>query len=86
MDKKVFLEKIETKGCSYIYTNGNLTGLVNVYTYEDLIVLTWEECPIGEQYDESLYTKDEVHHFKTVEEIEVFFKKRNINYSLFSPS
>jgi hypothetical protein len=32
-------------------------------------VLTWEECPAGEQYDEATYSRDERHVFATIEEL-----------------
>lgn len=87
IDREKFIKKIQSgKACNYIYEvnerNEN-TGLIAVWLYNNLIVLTWEECPEGQQFDESTYSKDKVHHFNNFEELDAFFEDNNILYGNF---
>ena len=64
---ETFRQRVEGgRSVSLVYkTSGDLEGLVSVWLHEGEVVLTWEECPAGEQYDESVYTRDERHTFET---------------------
>ncbi|MFC3157996.1 hypothetical protein SAMN05443633_104338 [Chryseobacterium arachidis] len=88
MDKEKFISKIQSnKSCHYIYQENERnknTGLIKVWLYNGKIILTWEECPPGLIYDESTYTKDELHNFNSFEELEAFFNDHNILYENFS--
>ncbi|GAA5083627.1 hypothetical protein GCM10023210_02480 [Chryseobacterium ginsengisoli] len=88
MNKEKFISKVQSgKSCHYIYKENERnenTGLIKVWLYNSQIVLTWEECPEGQQYDESLYSKDEVHNFNNFEELDTFFNDNNILYANFS--
>lgn len=87
MKKEKFITKVQAgKACNYIYKNerNENTGLIKVWRYNNQIALTWEECPEGQQYDESSYSKDEVHYFNNFEELDIFFDDNNIFYSNFN--
>lgn len=88
MNKEKFISKIESrKRCSYIYNENERnenTGLIQVWLYNGQIILTWEESPAGLQYDESTYSRDEVHNFNSFEELDTFFNDYNLSYSNFS--
>lgn len=87
MNREKFITKIQShKSCHYIYQENERnenTGLINVWLYNGKIILTWEECPPGLIYDESTYTKDELHNFNSFEELEAFFNDNNLAYSNF---
>ncbi|MCA9088366.1 MAG: hypothetical protein KDA90_06985 [Planctomycetaceae bacterium] len=68
-----------------VYSNGTNEGLVSVWMHGSSIVLTWEECPKGEQYDESTYTRDERHVFSTLDELTAFLSERNLSMESFAP-
>jgi hypothetical protein len=61
-----------------------LQSLVEVWRYEDRIILTWEEAPDGAQYDESRYTKDERHVFDSVGQALAFLEQHAVAFSEFS--
>ena len=88
MNQEELITKIQSgETCHYIYKENERnenTGLIKVWLYNNQIILTWEECPVGMQYDESLYSKDDMHHFNSFEELEVFFNDHNILYTDFS--
>lgn len=64
--------------------NGN-EGLVSVWKHEGSFILTWEECPAGEQYDESTYTRDERHVFTSTTEVLEFIAANEMNAESFTP-
>lgn len=65
-----FLRRLAAgKAVNCVYTAGAVTGLISAWPHGGGFVLTWEECPIGQQYDESTYTRDERHTFGTAEEV-----------------
>lgn len=88
MSKEKFIAKIQShKSCHYIYQENERnenTGLIKVWLYNGKIILTWEECPPGLIYDESTYTKDELHNFNSFEELDTFFNDNNLFYYNFS--
>ena len=73
------------KACNYIYKSGGLEGLVAVWKNEGQVILTWEECPEGQQYDESTYTRDERYVFSGIDDLLAFFDKNGLNANQFSP-
>jgi hypothetical protein len=73
------------KGASIIYDKGNLQGLVSIWKTEDTIVMTWEECARGEQYDEFEYTRDERRTFETVDEVWRYVDECGLDPSTFTP-
>lgn len=87
MNKEKLITKIQSGcTCSYIYKENERnenTGLIKIWLDKNQIVLTWEECPGGLQYDESSYSKDEVHHFNSFEELDIFFNDHMILYTNF---
>lgn len=87
MNREKFISKIQShKTCYYIYNENERnenTGLIKVWLYDGQIILTWEECPPGLEYDEPSYTQDELHNFNSFEELETFFNDNNLFYSHF---
>ena len=84
MNKEKFISKIQSdKSCYYVYDKNKRnenTGLIKVWLYNGKIILTWEECPKGLEYDEPSYTKDEVHNFSSFEELDTFFNENDLLY------
>lgn len=72
------------KASYYLYHTEALAGLVSVWKHEDRIVLTWEECPPGEQYDESRYTRDERYVFRSDTELLAFLSDHGLRPEEFS--
>jgi hypothetical protein len=70
---------------SCIYRHEEVTGLLSAWRLGNLFVLTWEECPIGQQYDESTYTRDERYQFESAEELLIFVEKSGHAASTFGP-
>lgn len=68
----------------YLYESSLLEGLVEAWKYGSIYCLTWEECPPGEQYDESKYTRDDVHHFKSILDLIAFISRSNLTLDQFS--
>jgi hypothetical protein len=51
MTTREFSERIESgKGNNLIYKVDGREGLVSVWKYDGSYIITWEECPAGEQY------------------------------------
>jgi hypothetical protein len=84
MNKEKFISKIQSgQTYHYIYNENERnenTGIIKVWLYNNEIILTWEECPKGLQYDESSYSKDEVHNFSSFDDLDKFFNINNIFY------
>jgi hypothetical protein len=81
-----FLRRLRVgKSVNCVYRRERLTGLIAAWPYEDRFVLTWEECPEGQQYDESTYTRDERHLFGTAEEVLAFAEQRGFPATVFGP-
>ena len=60
-------------------------GLIATWRHENIFVLTWEECADGDQYDEDNYTRDEVHHFQTVDDVLRFLEENALDATQFEP-
>ena len=83
---KSFKKRLETgKSWSLTYDNEKLQGLVEVWKYGEVFVLTWEECIAGQQYDESEYLKDERHEFNSLRELMNFIEEHGFEVSSFEP-
>ena len=86
MKIETFQQRLQSgKGVSHTYQADGKTGVVGIWRHEDKFVLTWEEFPEGEFYNEQNYTRDEVHHFKNVEAVLEFLKENKVNPRVFKP-
>ena len=86
MTTSTFTNRIQQgKVNNLTYKDGDREGLVSVWQHDGRIILTWEECPAGMQYDESTYTRDERHVFSTVEELTAFLASHNLKPEAFTP-
>jgi hypothetical protein len=86
MTLRTFVERIRTgRANNLIYSSGGKEGLISVWEHESAFVLTWEECPPGQQYNESDYTRDERHVFSTLNELLAFLSANNIKVESFTP-
>jgi hypothetical protein len=73
------------KANNLTYSSGEKEGLVSIWKHGETYVLTWEECPAGEQYDESTYTRDERHVFAEISELLEFIKMHDLKLEIFTP-
>jgi hypothetical protein len=85
MKKETFVQRLSSgKVNNLTYSSNGKEGLISVWMHEGAYVLTWEECPHGEQYDESTYTRDERHVFAEIAEILDFISSNGFNLELFT--
>lgn len=85
MKHEIFVKRLNSgKRCSYVYSKGDVQGLIETWLYNNCIILTWEEAERGKQYDENSYLKDEKHKFNTVEELIQFLDTNNITITDFN--
>ena len=68
-----------------MYASDGKEGLVNIWKHANCYILTWEECPAGEQYDESMNTRDERHEFPTIEAVLAYLEQAGVPLSQFTP-
>ncbi|HEX8238004.1 MAG TPA: hypothetical protein VF600_18840 [Abditibacteriaceae bacterium] len=66
------------KSSGYGYEVDGKIGFIAVWRYEDVFVLTWEEFSVGQFYNEENYTRDEVHHFATVDAVLQFLETNSV--------
>lgn len=86
MKTETFHKRLRSgKGVTYTYNVGQKNGGINIWKSQDIFVLTWEEAHLGDEFDESLYTKDEVHHFNNIDSIINFLMENSINIEDFEP-
>ena len=86
MSREGFLRRLlASRAVNCTYTQGDAAGLISAWAYEGRFVLTWEECPAGQQYDESTYTRDERHEFVSAEDVLAFVEWSGYPASAFSP-
>ena len=86
MTRTTFVTRLEScKSNRLIGAAGGLEWLINVWKDGAQYILTWEECPAGKQYDESLYTWDEVHRFDTADQVIVFLQNHGLRVGEFKP-
>ncbi len=85
MDIDLFEKRLLTGKTNHLlYSKHGKDGLVAVWIHESHIILTWEECPKGCQYDESTYTRNERHSFETIHKLIIFLAQNDLNINLFS--
>ena len=86
MTAEGFLARLKNgKAVNCVYRLGELSGLISSWRYDDAFVLTWEECRDGDQEDEHLYTRDELHRFVLAEEVLAFVETAGYPPSRFGP-
>lgn len=86
MSRETFLKRLENrKANNYLYKTIVVEGLVAIWKLGSDYILTWEECPPGECYNEHLYTRDERHKFATVDELAHFLDKNGLDFTCFEP-
>ena len=86
MRLEAFIKRLLSgKVCSFTYITEGLEGGVEVHRHEDVFVLTWEEFPIGGFFDESRYTRDEVHRFASIDEVLAFLGSAGLDVTRFHP-
>jgi hypothetical protein len=86
MTAEGFLARLRNgKAVNCTYRLGELSGLLSAWRYDDAFVLTWEECRDGDQENEHLYTRDELHRFALAEEVLAFVEKAGYPPSRFGP-
>ena len=83
---ETFQQRLQSgKAVNHNYQLDGRTGIIDIWRHEDKFVLTWEEFAEGQFYNEQNYLRDEVHHFKDVEEIFHFLKTNKVNPTAFKP-
>lgn len=81
-----FLERLgRGKVVNCVYKSDDVEGLISAWAIEGRFILTWEECPSGNQYDESTFTRDERHEFKSAEAVLEFVERNGYPAASFSP-
>lgn len=86
MTTDTFLRRLEEgKANNLIYGVEGKEGLVCVWKHKDEFILTWEECPPGQQYDESTYTRDTRHVFPISTSLLDFLAENDLRVELFKP-
>jgi len=73
------------KGVAAVFNKKEKQVLINVWKLKDVFILTWEECPRGEQFDESSYTRDDRHEFDSVDDVCKFLEKESVGFATFKP-
>lgn len=86
MSPETFRRRLEAgRANHHLYQVGGREGLVSVWKHGEQYVATWEECPPGAQYDESSYTRDEVHRFAGTAELLAFLSQQGLSPADFGP-
>lgn len=86
MTIETFSRRVESgKGVTYLYRRPDRHGGINIWKYQAVFVLTWEECFNGDEFNESNYTRNEVHHFEDVDAIIHFLTTHSIRIEKFVP-
>ena len=86
MTRETFRKRLESgKSNHSIFEAPGREGVVTVWIHQGSYVLTWEECPPGEQYNEHLYTRDERHLFETLDDLLAFLDRRGLPLDQFHP-
>lgn len=73
------------KAASILYRDDAVEGLISMWRHERSVIVTWEECPPGQIYNEHTYTRDERHEFATVDEACEYLRSRGIDTNRFEP-
>ncbi len=86
MSPDTFLRRLKDgKSNNFIYSHSGQDGMVAIWKFENSLILTWEECPAGNQYDESSYTRDERHVFANTEDLLRFLETNGVKIETFTP-
>ena len=86
MTLKTFVERIiQNKANNYLYYRPDREGLVVVWKYNGKLILTWEECRPGDQFNEHLYTRDERYVFQEINELLDFLTAKGLGPKDFEP-
>lgn len=81
-----FLRRLQQgKTVNCVYKIGDRVGLITAWRHFDELILTWEECREGEQYNESDYTRDDRYRFATSEQLLAFLEQVGYPASCFTP-
>ena len=81
-----FLRRLETgRPVNCPYDRRDLIGMVSAWRYNDLFILTWEECKVGDVNDEARYTRDERHTFATPTDVLDFITQNGWSVTDFHP-
>ncbi len=84
MNSITFERRINNGKANHLtYSKDGLDGLISVWMHDSTIILTWEECPKGEQYNESTYTRDERYVFSTFTELMMFLSQHGLAMDAF---
>ena len=73
------------KASNLKYSKDGLSGMINVWQYNDEYIITWEECEDENQWNESSFTKDERYKFKTIDEVMCFIDEHSLDVVNFKP-
>ncbi len=86
MSPETFRNRLEDGRCNnYLYKMIGREGLVSVWKHQGSYVLTWEECPNGQQSDEASYTRDERHLLASLDEVIRFLTENRLTPAVFRP-
>ena len=86
MSREGFLQRLlASKAVNCIYAEGDFVGLISAWAYGERFVLAWEECPAGQQFNETKYTRDERREFLTAEDVLAFVERSGYPASAFGP-
>ncbi len=86
MSLSTFLKRLDDRKVNdLVYALSGREGLVSVWKHEGSLILTWEECPAGEQYNESTYTRDERHVFDAASKLLEFLTVNELKIESFAP-
>jgi hypothetical protein len=86
MTLATFLKRLEDgKANNLIYSIDGKEGLLCVWKDKDDLILTWEECSPGEQYDESTYTRDSRYVFADCAKLQEFLATNKLEIEMFKP-
>lgn len=81
-----FLQRLGIgKAVNCVYQVGDRAGLISAWSYGEGFVLTWEECPGGNQYNEHTYSRDERYEFRTAQEVLTFVEQSGYPAAAFQP-
>lgn len=66
------------------YKNEDRAGSVNVWFYNGNFILSWEECREGDQWNESNYSRDELHTFPDIDSAIRYLKMAGLDIEQFA--
>lgn len=85
MTPQTFIRRLEEgKVNNLISSRAGQEGLVSVWWHKGSLILTWEECPTGHQYDESTYTRDDRQVFSNLKALLKFMADHGLEAEAFT--